>query len=236
MTDNTTLIATPEHTVEGFVREFLRELNFGQGTDLTRASVNDKYLAMARTVRHYLMVRWLATLRRQGEIQAKSVAYLSAEFLLGRQLDNALLASDLDDVVQEGLASLGIDLAELREAEVEPGLGNGGLGRLAACFMDSLATLNVPGDRLRHPLRLRHLRADVSRTAGRWRSPTTGCALGTPWEFPRPEYRGHGQASAATSSTYRGDDGTERTRWVPGRSVLGVPYDYMRPGLRERHA
>jgi hypothetical protein len=107
VTDNTTPIATPEHTVEGFVREFLRELNFGQGTDLTRASVNDKYLAMARTVRHYLMVRWLATLRRQYQIQAKSVAYLSAEFLLGRQLDNALLASDLDEVVEEGLASLG---------------------------------------------------------------------------------------------------------------------------------
>ena len=103
VTDNTTPIATPEHTVEGFVREFLRELNFGQGTDLTKASVNDKYLAMARTVRHYLMVRWIATLRRQFEIQAKSVAYLSAEFLLGRQLDNALLASDLEGVVEDGL-------------------------------------------------------------------------------------------------------------------------------------
>src|SRR3954447_23622838 len=89
VTDTTTPIATPEHTVEGFLREFLRELNFGQGTDLTRASVNDKYLALARTVRHYLMARWISTLRRQFQIQAKSVAYLSAEFLLGRQPENA---------------------------------------------------------------------------------------------------------------------------------------------------
>jgi len=228
VTDNTTLIATPEHTVEGFVREFLRELNFGQGTDLTRASVNDKYLAMARTVRHYLMVRWLATLRRQGEIQAKSVAYLSAEFLLGRQLDNALLASDLEDVVQEGLASLGIDLAELREAEVEPGLGNGGLGRLAACFIDSLATMNVPS--IGYGIRYEYGIFRQTFVDG-WQveKPDNWLALGSPWEFPHPEsavtvdFGGH-------TEHYTGDDGTERSRWVPGWSVLGVPYNYMVPG------
>ena len=76
VTDNTTPIATPEHTVEGFVREFLRELNFGQGTDLTRASVNDKYLAMARTVRHYLMVRWLATLRAMARYLSFTDAFV----------------------------------------------------------------------------------------------------------------------------------------------------------------
>jgi starch phosphorylase len=228
VTDNTTLIATPEHTVEGFVREFLRELNFGQGTDLTRASVNDKYLAMARTVRHYLMVRWLATLRRQGQIQAKSVAYLSAEFLLGRQLDNALLASDLEDVVQEGLASLGIDLAELREAEVEPGLGNGGLGRLAACFIDSLATMNVPS--IGYGIRYEYGIFRQTFVDG-WQveKPDNWLALGSPWEFPHPEaavtvdFGGH-------TEQYVGDDGETRNRWVPGWSVLGVPYNYMVPG------
>ncbi|WP_370502531.1 glycogen/starch/alpha-glucan phosphorylase [Cellulomonas sp. ICMP 17802] len=224
-----TRIATPEHTVEGFVREFLRELNFGQGTDLTRASVNDKYLAMARTVRHYLMVRWMETLRRQFEIQAKSVAYLSAEFLLGRQLDNALLASDLENVVEDGLASLGIDLAELREAEVEPGLGNGGLGRLAACFIDSLATMNVPciGYGIRYEYGIfRQTFVDGWQVE----KPDNWLALGSPWEFPHPEaavtvdFGGH-------TEQYVDDDGQARNRWVPGWSVLGVPYNYMVPGF-----
>ncbi|MGY4644722.1 glycogen phosphorylase [Cellulomonas sp. URHB0016] len=228
VTQNSEPIAIRERTVDGFTREFLRELNFGQGVDLSRASVNDQYLALARTVRHYLMVRWLETLRHQYELQAKSVAYLSAEFLLGRQLDNALLASGLQDVVEEGLGNLGIDLATLRDAEVEPGLGNGGLGRLAACFVDSLATMNVPciGYGIRYEYGIfRQTFVDGWQVE----KPDNWLALGSPWEFPHPEaavtvsFGGH-------TETYD-DEGVERTRWVPGWSVLGVPYNYMVPGF-----
>ena len=217
--------------MDGFVREFLRELNFGQGTDLTRASVNDKYLAMARTVRHYLMVRWLATLRRQYQIQAKSVAYLSAEFLLGRQLDNALLAADLDEVVEEGLASLGIDLAELREAEVEPGLGNGGLGRLAACFIDSLATMNVPciGYGIRYEYGIfRQTFVDGWQVE----KPDNWLALGSPWEFPHPEsavtvdFGGH--------TEHYDDDGVDPLPLGAGLERPRRPVQLHGPGLRER--
>ena len=123
---------------------FLRELKFGQGVDLETSSVNDQYLALARTVRQFLTGRWLETRERQRAAQAKSVVYLSLEYLLGRQLENALLAADLEEVAEKALSDLGIDLATLRDAEVEPGLGDGGLGRLAACFIDSLATLGVP--------------------------------------------------------------------------------------------
>ncbi len=159
---------TPDLTVDAFTRAFLRELNFGQGVELAASSVNDQYLALARTVRQYLMSRWLETQHRQREAQAKSVAYLSAEFLLGRQLDNALLCTGLEEIAAEALRGLDIDLAELRDAEIEPGLGNGGLGRLAACFIDSLATMSVAVDRLRHPLRVRHLPPDLRRrSAGR---------------------------------------------------------------------
>ena len=226
--DTTPPIATREHTVDGFTREFLRELNFGQGVDLTRASVNDKYLAMARTVRHYLMTRWIETLRRQSELQAKSVAYLSAEFLLGRQLDNALLASDLQDIVRDGLADLGIDLDELREAEIEPGLGNGGLGRLAACFIDSLATMNVPC--IGYGIRYEYGIFKQTFVDGRQvEKPDDWLRLGSPWEFPHPEtavtvgFGGHVEQ-------YQDDDGVVRRTWVPGWSVLGVPYNYMVPG------
>ena len=225
-----TPIAKREHTVEGFVREFLREVNFGQGVDLSRASANDKYLAMARTVRHYLMTRWIETLNHQSKVQAKSVAYLSAEFLLGRQLDNNLLAADLGDIVQEGLASLGIDLDELRQLEVEPGLGNGGLGRLAACSIDSLATMNHPciGYGIRYEYGIfRQTFVDGWQVE----QPDNWLELGSPWEFPHPEaavevhFGGHVEQ-------YQADDGHIRRRWVPGWSVQGTPYNYMVPGYQ----
>jgi len=228
VTANTEPIATRERTVEGFVREYLRELNFGQGVDLSRASVNDQYLALARTVRHYLMVRWLETLRRQSEVQAKSVAYLSAEFLLGRQLDNALLAADLTDIVEEGLSGLGIDLDTLRQAEVEPGLGNGGLGRLAACFIDSLATMNVPS--IGYGIRYEYGIFRQTFVDG-WQveKPDSWLTLGSPWEFPHPEMAVEVSFGGSVAD-WEDDDGTVRRRWTPGWSVLGVPYNYMVPG------
>jgi len=137
-------LTAPRQSVEGFVGEFMRELNYGQGVSLNRSSLNDQYLALARAVRHRLQARWMAALAMQRDLQAKTVCYLSAEYLLGRQLDNAILATDMDDIVEEGLGQLGISLSTLRAQEIEPGLGNGGLGRLAACFVDSLATMSVP--------------------------------------------------------------------------------------------
>lgn len=223
------VVTSPQNTVEGFVKEFLRELSFGQGVTLERASVNDQYLALARTVRKYLMARWLETLQRQREAQAKSVAYLSAEYLLGRQLDNALLATDLTEVVEEGLASLGIELQTLRDQETEPGLGNGGLGRLAACFVDSLATMSVPciGYGIRYDYGIfRQTFVDGWQVE----QPDNWPALGAPWEFPHPE--------AAVTVHFGGrtekydDEGVERTRWVHDWDVLGVPFNYMVPGYQ----
>ena len=234
MTENrvndTALVTAPQHSVEGFVKEFLRELHFGQGVTMERASVNDQYLALARTVREYLMARWIETLRRQRDAQAKSVGYLSAEYLLGRQLDNALLATDMTDIVEQGLASLGIDLATLREQEVEPGLGNGGLGRLAACFVDSLATMSVPciGYGIRYEYGIfRQTFVDGWQVE----QPDTWLDLGAPWEFPHPEAAVTEQFGGSTEK-YVDDDGVERSRWVPAWTVLGVPYNYMVPGYQ----
>jgi starch phosphorylase len=227
VTEQTAPIAIRERTVDAFTREFLRELNFGQGVDLNRASVNDKYLALARTVRHYLMTRWIETVRHQSQSQAKSVAYLSAEYLLGRQLDNALLASGLNELARESLAGLGIDLDELRDAEIEPGLGNGGLGRLAACFVDSLATMNIPA--IGYGIRYEYGIFEQTFVDG-WQveKPDDWLRLGSPWEFPHPEAAvpvGFG----GTTEDYD-DGGVTRRRWVPAWNVLGVPYNYMVPG------
>ena len=223
-------VTPPSSSVDGFVREFLRELNFGQGVALSASTQNDQYLALARTVRHYLMARWIETLRRQRETQAKGVAYLSAEYLLGRQLDNALLATDLTDIVTEGLAQCGIDLAELRSQEVEPGLGNGGLGRLAACFIDSLATMSVPciGYGIRYEYGIfRQTFVDGRQVE----QPDSWLSLGAPWEFPHPEAAQLVHFGGSTQ-TYIDDDGVERTQWNPGWNVQAIPYNYMVPGYQ----
>jgi starch phosphorylase len=223
-------VAAREHTVESFTREFLRELNFSQGVDLDRASVNDKYLALAKTVRHYLMTRWLETLRNQHRDQAKTVAYLSAEFLLGPQLENAMLAADLDEIAAESLRGLGIDLDELRAAEVEPGLGNGGLGRLAACFIDSLATLNVPS--VGYGIRYEYGIFRQSFVHGKqFEAPDDWLRLGSPWEIPHPENAVEVHFGGYTERPEEGaPDGA--MVWKPEWHVNAVPYNYMVPGYR----
>ena len=220
-------VQTVQHTVDGFVRQFLQELNMGQGVTLARSTVNDQYLALARTVRNYLMSRWLESSRRIFQARPKMVGYLSAEYLLGRQLDNALLATDLDQIAEEALKSCGINLTTLRSQEVEPGLGNGGLGRLAACFIDSLATMRVPsiGYGIRYEYGIfRQTFVDGAQVE----QPDTWLALGNPWEFPHPEHSVRVDFGGHTEVF--DDEGVERTRWVPGWNVIGIPYNYMVPG------
>jgi len=220
-------VTGPASSVDGFVRQFLRNLNYERGVPLSAASDNDRYFAFAMTVRDYLMARWLEDLKRQRDVQAKGVAYLSAEYLLGPQLDNNLLAGGLTEIATEAMAACGIDIDDLRRLEVEPGLGNGGLGRLAACFIDSLATLGVPntGYGIRYEYGIfRQTFEDGQQVE----QPDSWLKLGSPWEFPHPEaaqtisFGGH-------TETYD-DEGTDRSRWVPGWNVLAVPYNYMVPG------
>jgi starch phosphorylase len=223
-------VQSPTADVDGFVRQFLRELNFGQGVALARATVNDQHLALARTVRRYLMARWLEALAQQRRTPVKAVGYLSAEYLLGRQLDNALLATGLVDIVRQGLAQCGLSLDTLRDQEVEPGLGNGGLGRLAACFIDSLATMSVPC--IGYGIRYEYGIFRQTFVEGRQvEQPDTWLTLGGPWEFPHPE-SSQVVNFAGQTEKYLDEDGEERTRWVPGWNVVGVPYNYMVPGYQ----
>lgn len=222
-------VVAPPHSVDGFVKEFLRELNTGQGVALSRSTVNDQYLALARTVRHYLMARWLETMKHQRASKAKTVGYLSAEYLLGRQLGNALLATDLNDIADQAMKSCGLDLATLRAQEVEPGLGNGGLGRLAACFIDSLATMSVPC--IGYGIRYEYGIFKQTFVEGRQvEQPDTWLSFGNPWEFPHPEAAVQVDFGGYTE-TYD-DEGVQRSRWVPSWNVLGVPYNYMVPGYQ----
>ena len=220
-------VMAPPASVDGFVKQFLQHLNFSQGVTLSTSDVNDRYLALAGTVRDYLMARWLDDRARQAEQQAKTVCYLSAEFLLGRQLDNNLLAARLTEIADEALTQCGIDMDDLRAVEVEPGLGNGGLGRLAACFVDSLATMSVPaiGYGIRYEYGIfRQTFVDGQQVE----QPDAWLQMGSPWDFPHPE-AAQTVSFGGRTETYD-DGGTTRTRWVPEWSVLAVPYNMMVPG------
>ena len=213
-----------------FTEEFLKRLQFGQGVSLARATKNDLYFALARTVRQQLMSRWLETLNTQMQAKAKAVAYLSAEYLLGSQLDNALLASGLTETAEKSMESLGIDLNTLRAVEVEPGLGNGGLGRLAACFIDSLATMRIPA--VGYGIRYEYgIFRQTFEDGEQVEQPDSWLANGSPWEFPHPEMRVQVRFAGHTEQ-YQDEDGTIRTRWEHGWEVSGIPYNYMVPGYR----
>ena len=220
-------VIAPPASVDGFVKQFLANLNFDQGVSLSASDANDQYLALAGTVRDYLMARWLEDQTRQREQQAKTVCYLSAEYLLGKQLDNNLLAARLGEIATEALEQCGISMDDMREVEVEPGLGNGGLGRLAACFIDSLATMSVPtiGYGIRYEYGIfRQTFVDGQQVE----QPDAWLRMGSPWEFPHPE-AAQTISFGGRTETYD-DNGVERTRWIPDWNVLAVPYNMMVPG------
>ena len=186
------------------------------------ATRNDCYMALAYTVRDRLLDRWLRTAETYFERASRTVCYLSAEFLLGPQLENNLVNLGILDVTREALASLQLNLDELLEHEEEPGLGNGGLGRLAACYLDSLATLEIPsigyGIRYEFGIFDQEIRDGWQvEVADKW------LRLGNPWEIPRPEIAFEVKFGGRTEAGRR--DGRYRVRWIPDRVVRGTAYD-----------
>ncbi len=218
----------PPATVESFTADFLSRLENSRGVDLESASTNDLYNALAWSVRKALIGRWLETTKRRRQLKAKTVAYLSAEYLLGAQLNNALQAAGLEQVAREAMAGLGLDFDHLAQQEVEPGLGNGGLGRLAACFVDSLATLDIPaiGYGIRYEYGIFRQTFVNGRQA---EQPDNWLEMGSPWEFPHPEssvtvhFGGHVEHVAD-------EGGADQATWHPGWEVQAVPYNYLVPG------
>ena len=133
-----------EHTIEGFRQALMDNLYYKRGQGIHTASNYDLYFALCDTVRDYLMYSWQKNVEAYFDQNPKFVYYLSAEYLMGRQMTQNLLYTSTWELAQQALTEFDIDLETLLELDIEPGLGNGGLGRLAACFMDSLATLDYP--------------------------------------------------------------------------------------------
>jgi glycogen phosphorylase len=203
----------------------------GRTTEL--ATLNDWYMALAYTVRDRLLRRWVDTLRLIRK-EGKVVSYLSAEFLLGPQLATNIDSLGIRDQVKEAVARQGLKLEELLAQEREPGLGNGGLGRLAACFLDSLATLEVPaiGYGIRYEFGIFN-----QQIRDGWQVETTDkwLALGNPWEICRPEIT-YQVGWKGVTEYYTDAAGNQRVRWLPGHMVKGVAYDYPVPGYRSQVA
>jgi starch phosphorylase len=187
------------------------------------ASLQDLYQALALTIRDRVLCLGVQTLDAHARRDARAVAYLSAEFLPGPHLANHLLSLGLSEAAREATARLGLDLDEIIDQEEEPGLGNGGLGRLASCYMDSLASLAVPA--VGYGIRYEFGIFDQEFRDG-WQIEVTDKWLrfGNPWEVVRPEINYTVNFGGQTTRS-AGPDGRTRTRWVPQAVVKGVAYD-----------
>jgi starch phosphorylase len=213
-----------------FTREFLRHLYYTQGRVLKMATPNDLYMALARTVRNQLLERWLHTVENYSKPGVRIVSYLSAEFLLGPHLENNLINLGIYNEARHALEDLGLDLGKIIDQEEEPGLGNGGLGRLAACYLDSLATLEIPA--VGYGIRYEFGIFDQVIRDG-WQVEVTDqwLRLGNPWEIHRPEIAYHVKWGGHTEA-YHDDEGGHRVCWIPGREVKGTAYDTPIAGYR----
>jgi starch phosphorylase len=220
--------AHDETPLEAFRRELLHNLYHVHGQARQTASVHDAHMALSYTVRSRLVDRWRKTSEAQYAANPKFVYYLSAEYLLGKQLPQNLLYTGTTELAREAIKGFGLELDELIRIEAEPGLGNGGLGRLAACFLDSLATLSVPavGYGIRYEFGIFKQRFENG-----WQveAPDEWLRLGNPWEFPQPDDMvevglfGH-------SEPYTDAGGRWRVRWVPAHKVMGEPCTTLVPG------
>lgn len=210
-------------SLETIRRAIADNLYYVQGKVSNNASINDFYMAVAHTVRDRLMPRWLGSIQNYTQPETRIVSYLSAEFLLGPHLENNLINLGIRDQVQQAVTDSGLNLQDLIQQEEEPGLGNGGLGRLAACYMDSLASLEIPA--LGYGIRYEFGIFDQEIRDG-WQVEITDKWLqfGNPWEIARPEDAVTVKIGGRTE-TYTDDQGKYRVRWVPDQVVKGIPYD-----------
>jgi starch phosphorylase len=217
-------------TVEAFRQRLENNLYYHRGQAIQSASPNDKYMALAYTVRDYLIDRWHKTVDTYYQANPKFVYYLSAEYLLGGQLCQNLLYTETTDIARQSLTHNGDDFDQLISQDIEPGLGNGGLGRLAACFMDSLATLDIPsvgyGIRYEFGIFTQSFKDGWQiENADQWLS------LGNPWEFPQADNRVEVKFGGRTDH-YIDEQGRFRSHWAPGQTIFGQPYHLLVPGYK----
>ncbi len=222
-----------DHAGDSIKSSIIHHLLSFQGRDPERSGPNDISKALAYTIRDIMVKKWIDTQKTFYAKEKKRVYYLSLEFLIGRSMDNCLLNLGIRNEVEDALQSMGCTLEEILEEEEDAALGNGGLGRLAACFMDSIATLKIPaygyGIRYEYGLFLQQL-IDGYQVE----SPDNWLRYGTPWEFRRhlPVFpvKFYGKVR-----TYQDQKGHNRSEWVDTKDVIAVPCDMLVPGYGNDH-
>uniref|UniRef100_A0A672GI50 Alpha-1,4 glucan phosphorylase n=1 Tax=Salarias fasciatus TaxID=181472 RepID=A0A672GI50_SALFA len=206
-------------------QNFNRHLHFTLVKDRNVATKRDYYFALANTVRDHLIGRWIRTQQHYYEKDPKRVYYISLEFYMGRTLQNTMVNLALENACDEAMYQLGLDMEELEDMEEDAGLGNGGLGRLAACFLDSMASLGLAayGYGIRYEFGIFN-----QKIVNGWQVEEADDWLryGNPWEKARPEYM---RPVRFYGRTEHGPDGV---KWVDAQVVLALPYDTPVPGYR----
>lgn len=237
--NNNTTPTASEHvriglSVPAIKQSFLDNLSYIQGRFQPIASKNDYYMALAYTVRDRLMELWTKTAKTYFEKESRTICYFSAEFLMGPQLGNNINNLGIYTNAKQAMQELGFDLEELIQQEAEPGLGNGGLGRLAACYLDSLATLNIPaiGYGIRYEFGIFN-----QEIYDGWQVEVTDkwLTLGNPWEIPRPEISFDIKFGGHTESYYD-SKGRYQVRWIPNTVVKSIAYDTPTLGYKANTA
>ena len=211
-----------------FEQDLADNLCYERGTTAESASAQDAYWTLAVSIRDRLADRRTRTAQANYEANPKFVYYLSAEYMLGRQLPQNAAYTGTADLARQAVAGTGVSAADIEALDIEPGLGNGGLGRLAACLLDSLATLDMPA--VGYGIRYEYgIFKQAFENGYQVEHPDDWAFYGNPWEFPAPDDRqvvgfyGHTEA-------VDGDQGGLRARWVPGETVLGEPSHMLVPG------
>jgi starch phosphorylase len=207
---------------ESIKADFAHHLRHTLGRDRYTATLHDRYLALAMAVRDRLVQRWIKTQQTHHRQQVKRVYYLSIEYLPGRSLGNNVSNLGMEPAVEKAMADFGLDWIELRDQELDAGLGNGGLGRLAACFMESMATMQIPA--ISYGLRYDYgIFRQVIENGWQVEQADDWLRGGHPWEIPRPDYLIPVHFEGRVQEGREG--GRLTCRWVDTRDVLGMPYD-----------
>ena len=211
-----------EMTVEGLKEDFAWHLRYSLAKGDLRATERDEYTAFANAVRDRIVERWISTQEEYIRQNTKRVYYLSLEFLIGRLLGNNVINLKADELCREALKDYGIDWNNLRDYESDAGLGNGGLGRLAACYLDSMSTLDLAG--MGYGLRYDYgiFRQRIV-NGNQVEEPDNWLKNGYPWEMVRPEYTQHVHFGGHVECMNEG--GRQKWVWVPSETVQGIPYD-----------
>ncbi|MCX7935319.1 MAG: glycogen/starch/alpha-glucan phosphorylase, partial [Planctomycetota bacterium] len=199
-------------------RGYAEHLKYDLARDRYTATKHDRYIALAMAVRDRLIDRWIATQQTHHLERVKRVYYLSLEFLLGRLMGNNVISLGIEKEVRQALSELGLDWDELREEEIDAGLGNGGLGRLAACFLDSLATLQIPA--MGYGLRYDYgIFRQTIQNGYQVEEPDEWLRWGNPWEIARPDFRIPVHFGGRVEVAHEG--GRLIFRWHPATTVIG---------------